>query len=148
VLHNDANHAFMYYQASDTRLTTYTASSSGNIATANGFLANALNRGANAWGGASCSVCLNAGVVAVGTFLPYTVGSFGIGSYQLGSAYSLVGCVRNVRFYDTRLSDAELIALTTAGDVGSFNGVSMGASVAGFDGTATANIGKVIGVQV
>jgi hypothetical protein len=71
-----------------------------------------VNKSVSAWSGATVSLCLNGGAVAAGSFTAFAnSGNIAVG----GVAGNLVsdGCLRNVRFYATRLTDVQLQAMTT-----------------------------------
>jgi hypothetical protein len=81
------------------------------ITTANGTPAKTASKVASAWSGTTGSNCLNGGTVGTGAFTAYpNSGVIGISGI---SASTLQGSIRNVKFYATRLTDAELQGLTT-----------------------------------
>jgi hypothetical protein len=82
-------------------------SSGGIVTTVNSKLTAVVNKNAAAWSGATMSVCLNGGAVATGTFAAYA------NSGNLAFGWNLLGSLRNVKFYATRLTDVELQAMTT-----------------------------------
>jgi hypothetical protein len=81
-------------------------------------LIGAINKSANAWDGGtgtSISACMNGGTVATSAtgHNNYTSG-FLVGYFAANDW--LMGSIRNVRFYNTRLTDAQLQQVTTDGD--------------------------------
>jgi hypothetical protein len=80
------------------------------FATANARIVGAVNKNASAWSGATASACLNGGAVATGSFSAFaSLAYIGIGG---DSDHKLLGSIRNVKFYATRLSDVQLQAMT------------------------------------
>jgi hypothetical protein len=86
------------------------------ITTVNVVTPDVLFKCASRWGaaGAQMGVCLNGGTIVNGAFDGAMGGtSLGIGNWTGGSLGTLRGTVRNVKIYNTALSDAELQAMTT-----------------------------------
>ena len=85
----------------------------GVVGTVNVRLIGAVNKNASAWAnGALLSACLNGGAVA--TSVAGTASTTGTMEVGKGTANAnLQGSIRNVKFYNVRLTDAELIAMTT-----------------------------------
>jgi hypothetical protein len=82
----------------------------GQISGANLRVVGAVNKSASAWSGATASICLNGGAVATGAFVAFpAAGLFALGN---GGGDAMQGTIRNVNIYATRLTDAQLIALT------------------------------------
>lgn len=81
--------------------------------TANARALGAVNKAAGGWSGTTASVVLNGGAVATGAFSAIvTANNVVIGSSLDTPFQSIQGTIRNVRFYATRLSDAELVTMT------------------------------------
>jgi hypothetical protein len=111
------------------------------ITTANSAAAaNVLAKGATAWSGATASLCLNGGTVATGAFTSYTnSGNIGIGSTEVASS-NFCGPIRNIRIYNARITDANLIPLTAiAPTVVTGAATSVTATGATLNGTVTSN---------
>jgi len=80
--------------------------------TANARVIGAVNKSAAAWGGGTISLCLNGGTVAAGTSPTFaTTGVVYIGHVPAVSQ-GIQGSVRNIRFYNVRLTNVELQTLT------------------------------------
>jgi hypothetical protein len=79
----------------------------------NNFVPNAVNvqKSAASWSAATCSISYNGGTVGTGTFSPYTNSdSINLGG---GTNDGLGGSMRNARLYDVRLTDPQLVTITT-----------------------------------
>jgi hypothetical protein len=83
----------------------------GGAAAPNLRIDGAINKSASAWSGATNSMCLNGGAVGTSAYAAFAnAGQICIGSRGGGSA--LCGSIRNVKLYATRLTDAQLQAMT------------------------------------
>jgi len=81
--------------------------------TGNSRTGGTVNKGASAWGGATASIVLNGGAVATNTFTPF---SPAVGTILVGLQtpdHSLQGSIKNVKFWNTRLIDPQLVSLTS-----------------------------------
>jgi len=83
------------------------------VATANLRTVGAVNKGASGWSGATASVCLNGAAVAVGAFSPFTVGTGVLAIGAQSASQAIQGSIKNVKFWNTRLIDQQLVSLTS-----------------------------------
>jgi hypothetical protein len=85
---------------------------SGNAVTPNLRSQNAINKQAAAWD-TTLSVCLNGGAIGTASALSYVnSGTIAIGCTPGAAGQSIDGFIRNVKFYNVRLTDVEIATLT------------------------------------
>ena len=90
------------------------------IETANASLDNSVNKGAFAYNGSSQSICLNGGTVVTGTLAFTTAptwlsigGPSTNGTSITDTAVLLNNAIRSIKYFPTRLSDADIKTITT-----------------------------------
>jgi hypothetical protein len=90
------------------------------IETANASLDNSVNKGAFAYNGSSQSICLNGGTVVTGTLAFTTAptwlsigGPSTNGTSITDTAVLLNNAIRSIKYFPTRLSDADIKSITT-----------------------------------
>jgi hypothetical protein len=101
-----------YYEAATKKASFYAGT---GLSVANVRVIGAISKVASGWSGSTASVVADGGVVATGSqaSLPFpNSGVLRIGNGE--GAYAMQGTIRNVRLYNVRLSDAELLAMTGA----------------------------------
>jgi hypothetical protein len=83
------------------------------VAGLNTRIVGATNKSASGWSGATCSVVLNGGAPGTGAYtaIPLSTGIVGVGHINAG-VQIIQGSIRNLKLYPTRLTDAQLQALT------------------------------------
>jgi hypothetical protein len=81
--------------------------------TANTRTIGAANKNASAWSGVTRSVVLNGGVVATGAYVAQATPAIIAVGGAFTAGQSLRGSIRNVKFWNTRLIDQQLVSLTS-----------------------------------
>lgn len=113
-------HLHMYQTASALTLRLADFNAAATVTTANSLTANALTRGAFSYASTATSLCLNGGTVATGT-LAFTVaptwlsigGPSTNGTSITDTTVMLNNSIRTLKYFPTRLSDAQIQTLTT-----------------------------------
>ena len=113
-------HLHMYQTPSALTLRLADFGAAATVTTANNLTANALTRGAFSYASTATSLCLNGGTVATGT-LAFTVAPtwLSIGSPSTNgtsitdTTVMLNNSIRTLKYFPTRLSDAQIQTLTT-----------------------------------
>ena len=113
-------HLHMYQTPSALTLRLADFNAAATVTTANSLTANALTRGAFSYASTATSLCLNGGTVATGT-LAFTVaptwlsigGPSTSGTSITTTTVMLNNSIRTLKYFPTRLSDAQIQTLTT-----------------------------------
>ena len=113
-------HLHMYQTPSALTLRLADFNAAATVTTANSLTANALTRGAFSYASTATSLCLNGGTVATGT-LAFTVaptwlsigGPSTNGTSITDTTVMLNNSIRTLKYFPTRLSDAQIQTLTT-----------------------------------
>jgi len=113
-------HLHMYQTASALTLRLADFGAISTVTTANSLTANALTRGAFSYASTATSLCLNGGTVATGT-LAFTVaptwlsigGPSTNGTSITDTTVMLNNSIRTIKYFPTRLSNAQIQTLTT-----------------------------------
>jgi hypothetical protein len=113
-------HLHMYQTPSALTLRLADFNAAATVTTANSLTAGALAKGAFSYNGTATSLCLNGGTVATGT-LAFTVaptwlsigGPSTNGTSITNTTVMLDNSIRTLKYFPTRLSDAQIQTLTT-----------------------------------
>ena len=116
----DDQHLHLYQTASALTLRLADYGAGANVTTANNLTANALTKGAFSYAGTATSLCLNGGTVATGT-LGFSVaptflsigGPSTTGTTITDTSVMLNNSIRTIKYYPTRLTDAQIKDITT-----------------------------------
>ena len=116
----DDQHLHMYQTASALTLRLADFGALATVTTANNLTANALTKGAFSYAGTATSLCLNGGTVATNT-LGFSVaptflsigGPSTTGTTITDTSVMLNNSIRTIKYYPTRLTDAQIKDITT-----------------------------------
>ena len=116
----DDKHLHMYQTASALTLRLADFGALATVTTANNLTANALTKGAFSYAGTATSLCLNGGTVATNT-LGFSVaptflsigGPSTTGTTITDTSVMLNNSIRTIKYYPTRLTDAQIKDITT-----------------------------------
>jgi hypothetical protein len=116
----DDKHLHLYQTASALTLRLADFSALATVTTANNLTANALTKGAFSYAGTATSLCLNGGTVATNT-LGFSVaptflsigGPSTTGTTITDTSVMLNNSIRTIKYYPTRLTDAQIKDITT-----------------------------------
>ena len=116
----DDQHLHLYQTASALTLRLADYGALATVTTANNLTANALTKGAFSYAGTATSLCLNGGTVATGT-LGFSVaptflsigGPSTTGTTITDTSVMLNNSIRTIKYYPTRLTDAQIKDITT-----------------------------------
>ena len=116
----DDKHLHLYQTASALTLRLADFGALATVTTANNLTANALTKGAFSYAGTATSLCLNGGTVATNT-LGFSVaptflsigGPSTTGTTITDTSVMLNNSIRTIKYYPTRLTDAQIKEITT-----------------------------------